>query len=238
MIKGIGGIHSYTNSGGRSSNEDVIQVLTTDNRVLVLAADGIGGEAGGGIAASAAVNSILKSLEKESISSDLLYDAVLRANQDVLKCMEDQSPRTTIAVLWLDQEQALTAAVGDTRIYQFRSGDIRFRTMDHTVAQLAVKAGKLTEDRLREVDERFQLIYALGTEDEIRIDIESLDINSGDCFLICTDGFWECVNEQEMIEDLKQSESTGKWLTAMKNRVKKKQVENSDNYSAVVLSLL
>ena len=55
MIKGIGGIHSYTNSGGRSSNEDGIQVLTTENRVRVLAADGIGGEAGGGIAASAAL---------------------------------------------------------------------------------------------------------------------------------------------------------------------------------------
>ena len=176
-------------------------------------------------------------LEKEEVSVDLLYDAVMQTNQDVMNCVQEQSPRTTIAVLWLDQEQALTATVGDTRIYQFRSGRIRFQTTDHTVAQLSVKAGILAEDNLRQSDERFQLIYALGVDDEFRVDIESLDIKPGDCFLVCTDGFWECVNEQEMTEDLSRSENAGKWLVNMKERVKLKQSENSDNYSAIVMSL-
>ena len=237
MIKGIDEIHYYTNPGGRSLNEDTILVQQMANSVLALAADGMGGKPGGEIASKIAVEYLKKRLENQEVSADLLYDAVMEANQEVLDGISEKSPRTTIAVLWLDQDQAMSATVGDTRIYQFREGTIRFQSTDHTVAQLSVQSGKLTPETLRQSEERFQLLYALGSKDEIRIDIHNLDVKSGDCFLICTDGFWEYVREQEMMDDLMKSRNAGAWLKKMKSRVISSQKENSDNYSAIVMSL-
>ncbi len=230
-------ISCYSSRGGRSINQDSIRVMKSGGRVLVIAADGMGGSAGGEIASETAVQSVYESLSDLPVSTDHLYDAVMKANEAVLQCTENRSPRTTLSILWLDTEQALAANVGDTRIYQFRSGDIRFQSVDHTVAQMSVMAGELTLEEIRNSRERFQLIQALGTEDGLRIDLQDLDILTGDAFLICTDGFWEYVTEKEMLSDLNLSVNTQHWLESMKNRVMERLPERADNHSAAAVMI-
>ncbi len=230
-------ISFYSSKGGRVVNQDSLRVLKSGSRVLIVAADGMGGAAGGEVASEAAVRSVAESLSGFPVSADLLYDAVIRANQDVLQCAQDRSPRTTLSVLWFDREQALAANVGDTRIYQFRSGGIRFQSVDHTVAQMSVMAGELTKKDIRRSRERFQLIQALGSEDGLRVDLQDLDILEGDAFLICTDGFWEYVVEEEMIFDLSRSGDTQQWLELMKARVRERLPERADNHSAAAIMI-
>ncbi|MBR2735968.1 MAG: serine/threonine-protein phosphatase [Firmicutes bacterium] len=230
-------ISFYSSRGGRVVNQDSVKVLKSGDRVLIAAADGMGGTAGGEVASETAVRSVAESLSDSLLSADLLYDAVIRANKAVLQCAQDRSPRTTLSVLWFDREQALAANIGDTRIYQFRSGGIRFQSVDHTVAQMSVMAGELAKEEIRSSRERFQLIQALGSEDGLRVDLQDLDILEGDAFLICTDGFWEYVVEEEMLSDLGRSADSRQWLELMKARVTGRLPDRADNHSAAAIMI-
>ena len=233
----ISDIAYYSSRGGRMANQDAVKVVKSPDCILMIVADGMGGKAGGELASREAVMSVERSLAGQPVSADNLYDAVAAANQDVIACTKDLSPRTTLAVLWADREQALAATVGDTRIYQFRSGGIRFQSVDHTVAQMSVLAGEMEPDKLRASDERFRLLQALGSEDGVRAEMNSLDVEEGDAFLICTDGFWEYVLEQDMIKELEQAENTRQWLESMKARVRENQPQRGDNHSAVAVMI-
>ena len=110
--------------------------------------------------------------------------------------------KTTLAAVWIDDENALAASVGDTRIYQFREGRIVFQSKDHSVAQMACLAGDITEQEIRTSRERHRLTRALGAQEEVKADISPLQICTGDALLLCSDGLSNVVNEQEMLYEV------------------------------------
>lgn len=139
----------YSQPGGRPTNEDSVAVLRYGECLLALAADGLGGMGNGDVASLDATTYLPRRLSGAAVNEDSLCDAIQEENGRILDMHRDGSRMmTTVAALWTDGAQTLTATVGDTRVYQFRSGQIVFQSVDHSVAQLSVFSGEITQAQL------------------------------------------------------------------------------------------
>lgn len=225
----------YSDIGGREKNEDAASLLESGGTVLGIVADGLGGHFGGEIAAQIAVSTITTRLNQYQLSTSALQKAVEEANRTIFEDGRGGGMKSTVAVVWIDRQRALTATVGDTRIYQFRNQKIRFQSKDHSVAQMEVLAGHLSEKDIRGSKIRNRLVRALGAMDDVKTDIAALDVEAKDAFLICSDGFWGCIWEDEMLEALKRACSAAEWLAIMRQTVSSRITENGDNHTAVTI---
>lgn len=103
------------------------------------------------------------------------------------------------------------------------------------MAQMAVRAGDLKPSELRASKERHKLIRALGAQEEVCVDICHLELQTKDALLICSDGFWEKIQEMEMAYDLVGVKTAAEWLEKMRNRLAERGAAAGDNHSAVAI---
>ena len=145
--------------------------------------------------------------------------------------------RTAIAVLIGDGLIAHWAHVGDVRLYVFREGEVFFQTKDHSVPQALVNAGEIGTDAIRGHEDRNRLLRSLGSPENHQPSVleNPFVILRGDIFLLCTDGFWEYVNELEMLLEWCKSLNLRDWLERMELRILKRAPQGHDNYSAIAL---
>lgn len=222
----------YSETGKRKVNEDALAVVDDENSVLLILGDGVGSCDNGRMASDTLISSIRTELAGKFPDEELLADAVLHTDE-VLRRYEG-SVCTTAAVVWMHGNKIVVGNVGDSRIYQFRDGSFLYQSMDHSVAQLAVLAGELSPDRIRQSPDKNRLIRAVGRRNgRLRVDTETLSGCPGDAFLLCTDGFWNEVTEAEMLADARISRSASSWLDRMRARI----TCPSDNHSAIIVWL-
>lgn len=226
----------YSAKGNRANNEDSVSVIESRHGVLAIVADGLGGHADGEVASKNAVSSLNERLRLVAPDEDQLIDAIQQASQDIYSSRDPAHPmHTTVAALWVDEEAALAANVGDSRIYQFRNGEIIYQSLDHSVAQMAVLVGEMDRSQIRKSKNRNRLIRVLGDSVVPKVDLEVLDIQAHDRFLICSDGFWEPVTESEMLNAISYTESAQAWLDSMREIVEKANNPAQDNHTAIAL---
>ena len=144
--------------------------------------------------------------------------------------------KTTLVVLSVEDDLAKWMHVGDSRLYHFTDGKLRRQTMDHSVSQVAVLMGEITQNEIRFHEDRNRVLRALGSENA-KPDISSTIKLSGqrDAFLLCTDGFWEYVYENEMEQSLEKAENPGQWLDEMLKTLRTRVPEDNDNFSAAIV---
>ena len=223
---------SYSEIGKRDKNEDSVLVGWMNCGLLAVVADGVGGESGGEQASALAVESIAAFLQEREPSAEALKAAILEADQAVRHLKKDNAaPQTTVAALWLTEEKAFAAHVGDSRIYQLRDGEIIFRSRDHSLAYLAVLNGEITPDEVPLQPARNVILRSLGGGESVRADFSELEIREGDAFLLCSDGFWEYVPERRMTE----IEGTAKAEQQLRRLSRPARENAADNNSAVLI---
>lgn len=227
----------YSSVGGRSQNEDCASIMESSETVLCIVADGLGGHEGGAMASKTAIQIVNAGIGQTPLSAKTLRESIAQANQAIFDNPQYTTMKTTIAALWFGPQQALAATVGDTRIYQFRGNEIIFHSRDHSVAQMQVLAGDLEEKDIRTYPGRNRLVRALGAQDTVNADIQPLDVEPGDSFLLCSDGFWEHVWEEEMLLDQANTDSAKTWLNNMHQRVSKRISETGDNHTAIAIMI-
>jgi PPM family protein phosphatase len=166
---------------------------------------------------------------------------VFAAHQAILR-VQQREPQlhglgTTAVVLLSDYETFLCAHIGDSRLYYFQDGQLRFQTRDHSVPQALADLGQITAAEIRHHPDRNRLSRALTAQDEPRPDIESEPhvLHSNDAFLLCVDGFWEYVLEEEMEATLAQESDPQAWLARMESLIQQRAKENHDNYTAIAV---
>ncbi len=227
----------YSDIGGRRVNEDMVQITCHPDCVLAMVADGLGGHGNGDVASRLAVSTISEVTRNGAASPALATEAILAAHARVVRAQQEQqkSMKTTVSLLWLNAGQACAAHVGDTRIYQFRQGRIIYQSRDHSVPQMEVDLGHITPDQIRGHADRNRLLRALGSKQEPKVEAVMLPVEQGDAFLLCSDGFWELVLEQEMLSTLVGTPDAKTWLRDMLSLVASRIVSNSDNNTAIAL---
>lgn len=230
--------YGLSNPGGRDNNEDY---FLCGNNIWILA-DGLGGHECGEIASKTAAEAISRFTESNGTSLDdtFLRQLIDGANRVVLNKQTEadrlKSMRTTLVFAVTDGSTVRYANVGDSRFYYFRNGQIAAQSEDHSVSALSVKLGDITKDAIRTDPDRNKLLKSLGDSGELSVKIPEtvFRVQSGDAFLLCSDGLWEYVYETEMETDLAKSRDPKEWLGYMFKRVLlKTRAEDNDNFTAI-----
>ncbi|MGB3511916.1 MAG: PP2C family serine/threonine-protein phosphatase [Microcoleaceae cyanobacterium] len=186
----------------RSVNQDAYY-MDPEGRFFIVA-DGMGGHAGGQEASRIATEVIQAHLDSNWSDSQpspkLLEAAFIRANEAIIEDQQANPERsdmgTTAVVFILREEQPWCANVGDSRLYRFRGKDIEQITEDQTWVAQAVKKNSLTPEQARSHPWRHVLSQCLGREDMGKVDLFPVDVESGDRFLLCSDGLTEDLSEE------------------------------------------
>lgn len=229
-------ISYYSAKGKRTNNEDSVSLLENNNGILAIVADGLGGHADGEVASAQAVSTINKCLQSLPPDEERLVEAIQQASRDIYAMRDPKYPmHTTVAVLWLGDYSAMVANVGDSRIYHFRNNKIISQSMDHSVAQMAVLVGELESSEIRNSKDRNKLIRVLGDVKVPKVDSESLLVQQGDRFILCSDGFWEAVTEADMVRTMNSTQTAEEWLEAMRSIVEQIAKPNQDNHTAIAI---
>jgi protein phosphatase len=179
----------------RDENQDafsMVPLARLGGCVLVLA-DGMGGYAGGGPAADAAVRQAVDRLRDSSTAHDDLADAVAEANAAIAMQRAERGggpAGTTLVVAVIAGGRVSLANVGDSRAYVVRGGRALQVTEDHSVIAEAVRAGHLAPGNASEAPSRSLLSRALMGE-PVEADLFSLSLKPGDVLLLCSDGAWD-----------------------------------------------
>ncbi len=237
--------YMISEKGDREINEDSITcaVLNDDYAAFILA-DGLGGHGRGDEASSLAVKTaetVYKAHYKEENVMEQMFEA---AQQEVLRVQKEKGARrsmkTTLNILLLTPADIRIGHIGDSRTYYINKGKIICRTHDHSVPQALVDLGDIPEKKIRNHPDRNRLLRVVGEEwtglsYEIMDPVErKADLS----FLLCTDGFWELVDEKVMRKTLKHSHSAEEWARAMQDVVVNcKSEKNKDNYSVIAVRI-
>lgn len=193
----------------RPGNEDALFV----GERLFAVADGMGGHAGGEIAAEIVVERCAAGVAEWTI--DALVELVQEANRRIVeKADEDTALRgmgTTITLLAsLDHsdeypdERIGIANVGDSRTYVFDGEVLELLTDDHTLVQRLVRSGALTPEQAEEHPQRNVLTRALGIAEDVLVDSWELRVFVGDRFLLCSDGLTGELDDEQIASVLRR----------------------------------
>lgn len=201
----------------RENNEDKYEFFIPDDESLLaskgmvfLVCDGMGGHAAGQIASELTCKTFIDVyLNHPSESpSFAMHAAVTAANRYVLDVARTVPSRkgmgTTLSALVLIQDAAYVCQVGDSRIYRHRRTELEQLTKDHTWVEEALRNGLIRPEEAETHQYRHVLTRAVGTEDNVPADVERIDLQVGDTFLLCSDGLINHVDDTVIGEHLEQ----------------------------------
>ena len=234
---------SRSECGQRSTNEDRVAVCRDGRHWLAALADGAGGHRGGAEAARRAVEQVQQALRAAGgrFDAEALTGAVLASHRHVLDGQRSgealRGMHTTLVVLWIDagSGRALWTHVGDSRLYVVRRGTLRQLTSDDSVVQRMVDAGLLTAQQALVHPYKNQLVAALGVAGELEPHTQrsAVQLEPGDAFLLCSDGWWGALNEAVILGSLADADNPEEWLAAMQHRIEALAQPRQDNFSAI-----
>jgi serine/threonine protein phosphatase PrpC len=237
-------IVSLSRPGGREHNEDTLGQWNDGRFVACLVADGAGGHGGGDVAAAVARDCVLDGFAAApGLDADRLRRLLQRANWEVVARQAKGGPlaemRSTIvlAVLDLHDNAFAWAHSGDSRAYLFRGGALAAHTIDHSLVQQMAAEGLLDEEAARLHPQRSVLLSALGSvkePPEIAV-TEAMPLHEGDALLLCSDGVWEPLGNERLLQTLRASRNAAEWIEQIDAQVRAHAKPQHDNYTAVAL---
>lgn len=179
----------------RSNNEDAYLASPP----LFAVADGMGGHKAGEVASAGAIRILAEMAHRDS---DSLLAAVKAANEAVfaeaVANPELAGMGTTITAMIISGRSVQIVHVGDSRAYLLRDHRLRRLTQDHTVVERLAREGKISHEEVDRHPQRSVLERALGVAPEVDIDVQLLDVRTGDRLLLCTDGLSSMLDDAEI----------------------------------------
>ena len=246
---------SATDTGlQRSINEDYLSVR--EDLGLFVVADGMGGHAAGEVASKVAVEGIVAFVEATvSMSPDQTwpfpFDPELSANgnrldagirmgnrrlsTEIAAASELSGMATTAVAVLIEGETGTLAHVGDSRIYRLRQGTLERLTRDHSWVEEQIRAGALSESAARRHPWRNIVTRAISGSEDLEIDIEELTLEPLDRLLLCSDGVFAVLTDDEIREVLSRDSSLDGLCHALVQGAN--DGGGPDNVTAIVLEI-
>ncbi|PIS10866.1 MAG: serine/threonine-protein phosphatase [Bdellovibrio sp. CG10_big_fil_rev_8_21_14_0_10_47_8] len=195
----------------RESNQD--SFLLNRELGLFIVADGMGGHSGGEVASSLAVKSVEDFFKKnqKSIRSprELLTKSYAEASLTIFsEAAKDPGLAgmgTTMVLCYFDGHSMFIANAGDSRAYLYRKPYLWQMTEDHSLMNEQLRAGIINDEQARNFTSRNVITRSVGYEKEVAVDILERQAQSGDHFLLCSDGLSGLVPDVMITEILNRT---------------------------------
>ena len=235
-------VHEFTHIGHRDENQDGLATFRSpgDDRFLLVVADGLGGHSGGALAARTVIetaekcwNEMLPEQDAEGFLTALVQQCHAAVNQ--ARDESGQDPRSTIAALLGQANELVSIHAGDSRVIQFSGNEMVKRTVDHSVAELNVMMGNISEAEQSKHPSQTQLFAHVGGEQQPDTDIQRWDLERGNRFVVCSDGFWEIFPPAEILEIFDSGDPTTELASRFASKLS--ELENQDNTTAILAEI-
>lgn len=204
--------YAISEKGGRLKNEDAIYPQPESGNIsqkLYIVCDGVGGAEKGEVASALACDSLqtyfstfLEGEPSEEFINKAIRYTETRFDNYIESHPEAKGMATTLTLLYIGNTGITLAHVGDSRIYQFRKGEIIYQTEDHSLVNSLLKLGKITSKEASTHPQKNVIIRAIqGSEYPTEADVVLInDVQPNDCFFMCTDGVLENFDNQAISE--------------------------------------
>lgn len=201
----------------RERNEDSVAIVENESKeVLMIVADGMGGHKDGEVASKIAINLItdrfksISSIGNKEDAINWMQSTVSEANVEIFKYVsmhsESEGMGTTIVLAVLTNSFLLIGNIGDSSGYVYKNKKLHKITVDHTLVNLLLKSGELTEDEARNHPKKNVLMKALGANTNVEMDIFNVELDIDGIFL-CSDGLTNMLDDTQMAKVLSEDTS-------------------------------
>ncbi|MGA9852886.1 MAG: protein phosphatase 2C domain-containing protein [Gammaproteobacteria bacterium] len=230
--------------GNRNENQDRVRIVTSETRLLLTVADGMGGHVGGDVAAETAVETLVRAFQDSDEilePAEFLRRSITDAHQAVVALGEELDPelrpRTTITACLVTAGMVRWAHVGDSRVYFIRDGEVLARTRDHSAVEILAQQGLLGDADVAMHPLRNFVDQCLGGDPELpTIDIsDPHPLLAGDVVLLCSDGFWAPFNDTQLARSLAEKLELQASLDTLALEAELRTTPVSDNITAAAL---
>lgn len=194
---------SDTNVGMvRTVNED--SIMTKPDAGIWAVADGMGGYEAGDVASKMIVSSLAETEKHEYLDTfvDDIEDKIISANKRILEYSEimhdGRTLGSTIVSLLIQGQAGVCLWAGDSRLYMLRNNQLQQLSRDHSYVQELLDQGSISEEDAVNHPDANVITRAVGTSDELYIDIKAFNVQIGDTFLLCSDGLYNVVDDSEI----------------------------------------
>jgi len=195
----------------RKQNQDAYQMEQLDrSTALCIVCDGMGGAKSGNIASTLAVDVFVQEVRRSWTSSmnqekinQMLYSAVKLANFTVYdqaqQFEEFDGMGTTLVAVLVHNRHVTVIHVGDSRAYRVNADGIWQMTRDHSLVQMMVERGELSQEMAKSYPGKNFITRAIGTEPIVDCDISNLELSKGEFLVLCSDGLSNVLDDQEIL---------------------------------------
>jgi protein phosphatase len=228
----------------RSNNEDNGGIFINRNgHLLAIVADGMGGHLAGDVASEMTITLLQErweqsqGIETADQAEAWLKKHILEVNKLLLNHSmsntECEGMGTTIEAVIATNLFTTIAHVGDSRCYILNDSGFKQLTEDHTLVNELVRTGQITKEDAEHHPRKNVILRALGTEEDIKIDIKTIMFEEGDFLLLCSDGLSNKVHEKDMVQILQSNDSLEHRASALINLANENGGE--DNITLIIL---
>ncbi len=238
----------------RTHNED--RILVEREKGVFILADGMGGERCGELAAEIAIQTVgefFLASHQQSESADWPFDydftldedqnrvmnGVRLANRRVWETCQNrhdcEGMGTTISALYCSGAKATIGNIGDSRVYVFRSGQLRLLTRDDAVVADLVESGKISVEEAKNHPMRNVLTCALGRNEDVAVQLIQLTLKPGDRLLLSSDGMHGVVDHSLIGHFLREYPDSSAAASQLVEAAK--DAGSTDNISCIVVDI-
>lgn len=238
-------IYQSSHQGGRKYNQDCVAHAYTDQTLLLVLADGMGGHSHGELAAQITIKTYMQSFADEATPrlrdpAEFLSRVMRKANNAIIQFASDQrlfgNPGTTCVAAVIQDGRVCWAHAGDSRVYLLRNKKVAAMTHDHSVVQQWADLGVISEEEMKTHPDRHRITNCLGGEGDtffVESETES-ELQQGDVLLLCSDGLWGPLIPSEIAKALMVKPLPGA-LEALMEVSLYREGMSADNTTAVVV---
>lgn len=207
-------IIAYPKTGQRLADRCRVTLLAENNSLLLAVSDGMGGAKAGEVASLMTVESLITELSRlpKALSPHSRLEAAIESANYAVWCKQQQERSftgmgATLISILIERDWAYISEVGDSRAYIIRGGIIRQLSNDQTIIQFLLDNGAITPENASTSTYKNMLLQAIGQQEYLQVACSSMHLNSGDIFLLCSDGLSGKVTISEIHQLIYESTS-------------------------------